>query len=59
MCNGGSRSSETDGVFESATKKIDSGRVDEMTAAEHQRIDDIVNWCSICKKGLRRCKHGI
>jgi hypothetical protein len=60
MFEGGSNSSEprTDGVFESAIKKMDSGRADQLTPKEAQRIDDIVNWCNICNKPLRNCKHG-
>ncbi len=57
MCNSGSKS-RTDGVFESATKKIDSGRPDELSAAEKQRLHDIMNWCKICDKPLRMCPHG-
>ena len=58
MCSGGSHSNKTDGVFESATKKIDSGRADQLTPKEAQRIDDIINWCKICNKPLRDCPHG-
>lgn len=58
MCTGGSNSNKTDGVFESATKKIDSGRADQLTPSEAQRVDDIINWCNICNKPLRDCPHG-
>jgi hypothetical protein len=57
MCNSGSEK-RTDGVFESATKKMDSGRTDQMTNAEKQRVHDILNWCKICNKPLRSCPHG-
>lgn len=50
--------SSTDGVYESATKKIDSGNIDELTPSEIQRIDDLINWCKECSKPLRNCRHG-
>lgn len=56
MCSSGSRS--TDGVFESATKKIDQGRAAELTKEEKQRLDDIINFCNICGTARRLCRHG-
>jgi hypothetical protein len=50
--------SSTDGVYESATEKIDSGKADELTPAETQRIDDLLNWCKECNEPLRKCRHG-
>lgn len=40
--DGGGTARKTDGVYESATRKIDRGQT--LTAAEQQRINDIVNW---------------
>jgi len=48
----------TDGVYENATKKIDSGKAGELNPAEIQRIDHIVNWCKECNEPLRKCRHG-
>lgn len=55
---GGSGGRKTDGVFESAMQKIDSGRASRLTETEAQRVDDIMNWCSTCGKPLRNCRHG-
>lgn len=52
---GGGSGSKSDGVFESATKKMDSGR--PLNAQEAQRIHDILNWCKQCKNASRHCKH--
>jgi len=53
------RTRRTDGVFESATKKIDSGRPETLTEAERQRIHDLTfGWCSECNTARRLCKHG-
>lgn len=43
---GGSR--KTDGVYESATRKIDQGV--PLNAAETQRMNDIINWEDSKKK---------
>lgn len=51
----GSRSSKTDGVYESAISKIDSGR--PLNEREQQRISDIINWCNKCNGPLRNCNH--
>ena len=48
----------TDGVYESAAKKIDHGRAADLTPEEAQRLSDLMNWCKICKKPLRQCPHG-
>jgi hypothetical protein len=58
LVGGSSSSRNTDGVFESATEKIDRGHADQLTDREKQRIDDVVNWCEKCKKPLRQCPHG-
>lgn len=58
LCSNPGSNTTTDGVFESAARKIDSGRADELTAAEIQRLHDTLNWCDACKKPLRLCKHG-
>lgn len=47
----------TDGVFESAMDKVNKGKSHEITEKERQRIDDIIYWCNICKKPLRKCPH--
>lgn len=57
LCNN-SGNNKTDGIFESATRKIDAGRADELTEAEKQRLSDVMNWCNVCNKPLRSCKHG-
>jgi len=44
--------------FDSATRKIDAGRADQITKDEAQVLDDVVNYCEICKKPLRSCPHG-
>lgn len=40
--DGGGTARKTDGVYESATRKIDRGQT--LTPAEQQRIHDIINW---------------
>lgn len=52
----GSTTTGTDGIFESATRKMDKGK--PLNKEEIQRVDDLVNWCKICKKPLRQCPHG-
>jgi hypothetical protein len=47
---------KSDGVFESATEKIDSGNSHLLTEQEKQRLDDIVYFCEIHKRALRHCK---
>ena len=42
MCTGGSRSNRTDGVFESATEKLDKDL--PLNERETKRIDDILNF---------------
>lgn len=59
LANSGSGTSpRTDGVFESATKKIDEGRSRDLNQRERDRIEDLIYWCDICKQGTRTCKHG-
>lgn len=55
MLGGKSSSGRTDGVFESATQKLDSGR--PLNDRERQRIDDILNWCKKCNGPYRNCNH--
>jgi len=38
------RSSRTDGIYESAMKKLNSGHADDLTDAEAQRIHDVLNY---------------
>jgi hypothetical protein len=42
MCSGRSHSNKTDGVFESATEKLDKGL--PLNEREQKRIDDILNY---------------
>lgn len=51
---GGGGSKKTDGVFESATRKMDAGQ--PLNARETQRMSDIINWCNKCNQPLRTCK---
>lgn len=55
---GSNQPAQTDGVFESATEKMDKGRPDLLTDRERQRVNDIINWCDKCKQPYRTCKHG-
>lgn len=48
-------SRKTDGVFESAMNKLDSGR--QLSAKEQQRISDILDWCDQCNGPVRKCDH--
>ncbi len=48
-------SRKTDGVFESAVNKLESGR--QLNAKEKQRVSDILNWCDQCKGPIRKCDH--
>jgi hypothetical protein len=52
---GGGGGKRTDGVYESAMSKIDSGR--PLNDREQQRISDIVNWCSTHNRPIRECNH--
>ena len=52
---GSNSSSRTDGVYESAVSKLDSGQ--PLNAREQQRILDIVNWCNRCNGPIRNCNH--
>ncbi len=57
MCNTGNRG--TDGIFESATEELNRNKINELTKAEKQRLDDVYfNWCKKCNKPLRHCPHG-
>lgn len=54
--NSGSGSSrKTDGIYESAVSKLDSGQ--PLNAREQQRISDIINWCNRCNGPIRSCNH--
>ncbi len=53
-CNGGGSSGGTDGVFESATEKMDRGQ--PLNDREKQRIHDILNWCNRCNNTQRMCE---
>lgn len=55
LSSGSSSSSRTDGVYESAVSKLDSGQ--PLNAREQQRISDIVNWCNRCNGPIRNCNH--
>jgi hypothetical protein len=48
-------SKRTDGVYESAMSKLDSGEA--LNEREQQRVSDIVNWCNRCNGPLRNCDH--
>lgn len=48
-------SKKTDGVFEKAMSKINSGEA--LTSAEQQRVSDIINWCNQCNCPKRSCSH--
>ena len=54
MASGGNNK-RTDGVFESAMEKMDSGR--PLSQAEQQRVSDIINWCDSCNCPQRNCSH--
>ena len=53
--SGSGSSKRTDGVYESAMSKLDSGQA--LNAREQQRISDIINWCNKCNGPLRNCNH--
>jgi hypothetical protein len=53
--SGSVSSNKTDGVYESAMSKIDSGQA--LSEREQQRVSDIVNWCNRCNGPLRNCDH--
>ena len=55
IMTGGNNSKKTDGVFESAMQKMDSGR--PLNQAEQQRVSDIINWCDRCNGPQRNCSH--
>jgi hypothetical protein len=55
IMSSGSKDKRTDGVFESAMEKMDSGR--PLSAAEQQRVSDIINWCDSCNGPVRSCSH--
>ena len=44
--------------FNSATRKINQGRTDRITKEEAQVLDDVLNYCEICRRPLRSCPHG-
>jgi hypothetical protein len=48
-------SKRTDGVYESAMSKLDSGQ--QLNAREQQRVSDLINWCNKCNGPLRNCNH--
>ena len=52
---GSGSSNRTDGVYESAMSKLDSGQA--LNEREQQRISDIINWCNKCNGPLRNCNH--
>lgn len=43
--------------YDSAMAKINSGRPDLITNKEAQTLDDVLNYCDVCKKPLRSCEH--
>jgi|SanBayMetagenome_1026888.scaffolds.fasta_scaffold282769_1 hypothetical protein len=53
--SGSGSSKRTDGVYESAVKKLDSGQT--LNEREQQRMSDIINWCNKCNGPLRNCNH--
>jgi hypothetical protein len=53
--SGSGSSKRTDGVYESAVKKLDSGQ--PLNEREAQRMSDIINWCNRCNGPLRNCNH--
>jgi hypothetical protein len=53
--SGSGSSKRTDGVYESAVKKLDSGQA--LNEREAQRMSDIINWCNKCNGPLRNCNH--
>jgi hypothetical protein len=53
--SGSGSSKRTDGVYESAMSKLDSGQ--QLNAREQQRVSDIINWCNKCNGPLRNCSH--
>ena len=53
--SGSGSSGRTDGVYESAMSKLDSGQ--QLNAREQQRVSDIINWCNKCNSPLRNCNH--
>lgn len=55
IMSSGSKDKRTDGVFESAMEKMDAGR--PLSAAEQQRVSDIINWCESCNGTQRNCSH--
>lgn len=55
IMSSGSKDKRTDGVFEGAMEKIDAGK--PLTAAEQQRVSDIINWCDRCNGPQRNCSH--
>ena len=55
LSSGSGSSRKTDGVYESAMSKLDSGQ--PLNAREQQRVSDIINWCNKCSGPLRNCNH--
>ncbi len=53
--SGSGSSKRTDGVYESAVSKLDSGQ--QLNERETQRMSDIINWCNKCNGPLRSCNH--
>jgi hypothetical protein len=53
--SGSGSSKRTDGVYESAMSKLDSGQ--QLNAREQQRVSDIINWCNRCNGPMRNCNH--
>jgi hypothetical protein len=53
--SGSGSSKRTDGVYESAVSKLDSGQ--QLNEREAQRVSDIINWCNKCDSPLRNCDH--
>jgi hypothetical protein len=53
--SGSGPSKRTDGVYESAMSKLDSGQ--QLNAREQQRVSDIINWCNRCNGPMRNCNH--
>jgi hypothetical protein len=53
--SGSGSSKRTDGVYESAVSKLDSGQ--QLNERETQRMSDIINWCNRCNSPLRNCDH--
>lgn len=41
-------------TYDSAMEKLNRG--EELTSAERQIVDDVLNWCNTCDNTMRMCK---